>query len=167
MGSPPSVDTGQVQEWFVGELADVANGGANTRTANGVYFAQIVCRSEQIVTGFRYQFGLGGTGTCQLGLYDEPGNLLAASAVTATATGVMTFALATPLPIMKGRYWHGFWISNVVDTSFSISATTAGALPAKTGTNAGGLPATIAATTGLTDFFRRMSIEVLVQGGWS
>lgn len=167
MGSPASVDTGQVQEWFLGEMADVSNCTANTRTANGVYFSQFRLSSFVTLTGFRYQFGQGGTGTCQLGLYDEPGNLLAAAPVTATATGIQTFSLATALPLSPGRYWHGFWISNVVDTSFSISATNSGGLPASTGTNAGGLPATIAATTGLAPFFRRMSILGLIQGGWS
>src|SRR5581483_9813315 len=167
MGYPTSVDSGPTQPWFIGEIGDLANCTANTRTANGCYFQQILVRDNVVLTGFRYQFGTGGNGNCQLGIYDANGNLLAASAVAATATGVMTFNLSSSLALSPGRYSFGFWISNATDTTFSISATNASALPASSGTNAGGLPTTIAATTGLAPFFRRLSILGLIQGGWS
>jgi len=167
MGSPASVDTGPVVPWFLGDLADLANCTANTRSVNGCYFQQILLQGyPPPLVGWRYEFGAGGGGTCQVGTYDEVGNLLAASAVTATATGVMTFPLTNPLPLSPGRYYHGFWISNATDTTFSISATNAGALPASTGTNPGGLPALMSTATPVP-FFRRLSILGLLQGGWN
>jgi len=168
MGYPASVDSGPVQPWFIGEIGDLANCTANTRTANGCYFQQILVRdSVPPLMSFRYEFGTGGNGNYQIGIYDGAGNLLAVTAVAATVSGIVTPSLSIPLSISQGRYYFGFWISNAVDTTFSISATNANALPASSGTNAGGLPATIAATTGLAPFFRRMSILGLIQGGWS
>jgi hypothetical protein len=166
MPYPASVDSGPVQSWFLGELADLSNCSANTRTVNGVYFQHTTFREYAILTGFRYQFGTGGNGHCDIGLYDAGGTLLTHIGSTLTATGVQTYTLASVLPLAPGRYYLAFWIDNATDTSFSVSATNLGAIPAFTGVNAGGLPALMSSVT-LNTFQRRLSILGLIQGGWS
>ncbi len=166
MPYPASVDTGQIQPWFLGDLADLSNCAANTRTVNGVYFQHTKLDAFLVLTGFRYQFGTGGNGHCDLGLYDSAGNLLTHIGSTLTATGVQTYTLSSALPLAPGRYYLAFWIDNATDTSFSVSATNLGAIPALTGVNAAGLPAQMSQVS-LSNFQRRLSILGLVQGGWS
>jgi hypothetical protein len=131
-----------------------------------VYFQHTLLSASVVLTGFRYQFGAGGNGHCDIGLYDAAGNLLTHIGSTLTAAGTQTYTLASALPLSPGRYYIGFWIDNVTDTSFSVSATNLGAIPALTGVNAGGLPAAMSQVT-LSNFQRRLSILGLVQGGWS
>jgi hypothetical protein len=166
MPYPSSVDTGQIQPWILGEIADLNNAQANTRTANNCYFNPTRLDAHAVLMALRTQIGTAGNGHIQLGVYDEGKNLLYASASTTTTTGIMTLTLATPLPLAPGRYYLSLWIDNAVDQTYSAELTTAGAGPGLNGVNAGGLPA-LMTTANPVNFHRRMAIVGLIQGGWS
>lgn len=166
MPYPPGVDTGQVRPWVLGEVADLNNAQANTRTTNNCYFNPTRLDVEATLLALRTQIGTAGNGHIQLGLYNEAKNLLYASASTTTTTGIMTLTLATPLPLTRGRYYLALWIDNAVDQTYSAELTTAGAGPGLNGVNAGGLPA-LMSTASPVNFHRRMAIVGLIQGGWS
>jgi hypothetical protein len=150
--------------WFLGDLADIANGQANTRTANTCYFSPIVLLAPVSVLSATMQFGTGGNGNYDQGIYDGQGNLLAHIGSRATSTGVVTVALGSPLSLSPGRYYLAFWTDNALDTSYSSNGTTAGAWPALAGGGAS-LPAQMSSIAP-TSFHRRISQFWHVQGGF-
>ena len=166
MPYPSSVDSGQIQPFFFGSLADLANAQANLRTANNCYFSPIDVQAHMTVYAMRTQIGTAGNGHIMMGIYDVSGNLLASTPSTLTTTGIMTLSFNSDLPLAPGRYYSALWIDNAADQTYSVELTTAGAGPGLNGVNAGGLPA-LMATANPVNFHRRLAVIGLIRGGWS
>lgn len=157
--------------WILGEKADLNNAQANLRTANTCYFSPIELLAQVVLLSLWTQCGTAGNGTLQLGLYDGQQNLLVASPAPgnspiATVTNSMiSYVLASAMPLAKGRYYLGLWMSSSLDQTYSAELTLAGGGPGLSAVNAAGLPA-LMSTISPTAFHRRMALWGKIQGGF-
>lgn len=119
-------------------------------TANVVYLYPFELLAGVTVTGMRWRMFATVTGTTDVGIYDQNGNLLAHTGVqTNLASQVQSANFASALALAPGRYYMALCPSNSTDTygrvgslgpNFSIArnytgatAGTAGVLPASAG----------------------------------
>ena len=144
-----------VQPWVI-DMGLGADGSAasGVLTANVVYLYAFeipaTVGSSLTIAGMRWRMFATVTGTTDIGIYDQNGNLLAHTGVqTNLASQVQSANFASALALAPGRYYMGLCPSNSTDTygrvgslgpNFSIArnyqgatAGTAGVLPASAG----------------------------------
>ena len=143
----PPIPKPWVIDMGLGTDAGVASG---VLTANAVYMFPFELLAGVTVTGMRWRMFLTVTGTTDIGIYDQNGNLLAHTGVqTNVASTVQSVNFASALALAPGRYFLALCPSNATDTygragslgpGFSIArnytgatAGTAGVLPASAG----------------------------------
>ena len=149
-----------------GDLFNI--GATQALTANTAYLAAIKIDAAVTLTGFRVQFGSGGNGHYDCGLYNfDTGALVTHTGSLATAAGVQSPSV-TALVVPPGRYWLAFFIDNATDTIVKYAnSPSAGMAPVKSGTVSTQLPNNISGLTGLANGTKNPVVIGLLQNGWS
>lgn len=112
-----SVDTGQVQPWYLAWEGNVYSISTHTTlTANKTYLTGIVVTSSVVATGMRTRISTFGNGNFDLGIYDSNFNLLAnIGKQTSTAGNTAINFTSGNLPLAPGRYYLAGWTDNATD----------------------------------------------------
>lgn len=175
MPYPSSVDAGQVVPFALYD-GEIASNSAAALVANTCYLVGVTLNAYATLTSMRVDFGTGGNGHYDLGVYDATGangapiNLLAHCAATnttlATATGLVTGTFISSVALAPGRYWLALWIDNATDTVTKSNSHNNQSV-SQSGTNAGPLPALASSIAGLANNAVKPVLLGLFSGGWS
>lgn len=138
--------------WFLGSpmLAASAVASAAVLTANKTYLEGIWVPVPMTLVSATVGHGGVHAGNLDMGLYDQNGNLLGHTGVTAASAGVQTANLLTPLFLNPGLYYSALWVDNSTDTYFCLTGENQSVdnFLVSVGTNGGGLASTFAGMGG-------------------